>query len=390
MRSIKTTDLKVGTKYSKPLYLDKDSVFINANTPISESDITRLNKFGFKEVLTLGELVEEIVAAKNNMVLDANIAFSNSEAEFKVIQLKNTFIQIQKIIPVFEEVYKEAFKTVQTIYRKIADDKPIELNAVRDLAERIVDHVKANPHLAYCLISRVNDGYYLYNQVLFSSFFASMIGNLSEYSKPKLIDLGISSILADIGMAKVPSIISEKNAALTEEEFKIIKKHPLIGYQHLTKVMKMKNTLALVALQHHENFDGTGYPQKISKKDIDEASRIFTVADTFSAHILDRPWRKGTLPYDSMKSMISVNNHKYDLTFVRVFLNKIAMYPTGSWVELADGRKAIVIEGNATKPLRPVIMVLLNADGSKLREPVFINLATDDKSFITKAIFPVT
>jgi HD-GYP domain-containing protein (c-di-GMP phosphodiesterase class II) len=382
MKSIKISDLKVGTEFSKPLYLDKDSVFINAHTKITQGDIDRLTKFGFKEVLTIGELIEN----KFDIQLDTNFGMSNSEAEFKTIQLKTSYIQIQKAVPTFEEIFKETFSLVQGYYRKIADDKPIEFNSIRELAEKIVDHVKQNPHLAYCIISHKMEGYYLYNQVLYSAFLANLIGQLADYSKPKLIELAIASLLADIGMAKIPSVISEKNASLTEEEFKVIKKHPLFGYQIITKVMKLKNSLGLVSLQHHENFDGTGYPQKTSKKDIDETARIFTVADTFSAFILDRPWRKATLPYDAMKSMISTNNHKYDLTYVRLFLNKIAMYPTGSWVELSDSRKAIVIEANNQKPLRPSIMIVKDQNSNKLREPIFINLPDDEKVFITKAI----
>ncbi len=386
MKSIKVSELKVGTEFSKPLYLDKDSVFINAHTKILQTDIDRLNKFGFKEVLTLGELIDN----KFNIQLDTNLGYANSEAEFKTIQLKTSYIQIQKYVPLFEEIFKESYPIVQSIYRKIADEKPIELNTIRDLAEKIVDHVKLNPHIAYCIISHEITGYYLYNQVLYSTFFANLIGQLADYSKPKLIELGMSSLLADIGMAKIPSVISEKNASLTEEEFKVIKKHPLFGYQILTKVMKLKNSLALISLQHHENFDGTGYPQKLSKKDIDETSRIFTVADTFSAFILDRPWRKATLPYEAMKSMISTNNHKYDLTYVRLFLNRIAMYPTGSWVELSDNRKAIVIEANNQKPLRPSIMIIKDQNSNKLREPIFVNLSDDEKFFITKAILRET
>ena len=383
MKIIKTSDLKIGSKYSKPLYLDKDSIFINANTIITESDISRLQKFGFKEVMTLGELIEE---NRDVIVLDESLGLNNSELEYKNIQLKSTFIYIQKQIPIFEELFKECFTTIQNVYRKISEDKPIEINPIREIAEKISDHVKSNPHLAYCIITHNPTGYYLYNQVLYSSFFASLIGQLQEFSKPRLIELTIASLVADIGMAKIPSIISEKTSVLTEDEFKIIKKHPLFGYQILTKVMKLKNSLGLIALQHHENFDGTGYPQRLSKKDIDENSRLFTIADTFSAYILDRPWRKGILPYEALKSMISINAHKYDLTYVRVFLNKIAMYPTGSWVELSDGKKAIVIDSNNGKPLRPILMILKDSNNIKLREPIFTNLAEDEKTLITKAI----
>lgn len=383
MKVIKTSDLRVGTKYTKPLYLDKDSIFINANTPIVEADIVRLNKFGFKEVLTLGELVEE--SSASDMVLDQN-AFPTTDQDFKIIQLKNTYLQIQKNIPGFEAIFKESFIVMQALFRKISEDKAFDINPVRDVADKLVDHVKSNNHLCYCLINHSASGYYLYNQVVYATMFALLIGLLLEYSRPKLIELAISGLLADIGMAKIPSVISEKNSTLTEEEFKVIKKHPLFGYQILTKVLKLKNTLGTVALQHHENFDGTGYPQRIQKKEIDEFARVFTIADNFAAHILERPWRKSLLPYEAMKNMISLNTNKYDLGFIRLFLNKVAMYPIGSWVELSDSSKAVVIDSNPNKPLRPSLMVTINSNGMRLKDGIFINLSEEDKIYITKAI----
>lgn len=383
MKVIKISDLKVGNKFTKPLYLDKDSIFINANTAVTEADITRLNKFGFKEVLTNGDLILE--DSKDDIVLDTD-TFPTNDHDFKILQLKNIYLQIEKTIPTFETVFKDSFVVMQAIFRKISEDKPFDINPVRDVADKLVDHVKNNNHLCYCLINHTPAGYYLYNQVVYATLFALLIGQLLEYSRPRMIDLAISGLLADIGMAKIPSIISEKNSTLTEEEFRVIKKHPLFGYQILTKVLKLKYGLGLVALQHHENFDGTGYPQRIQKKEIDEFARVFTIADNFAAHILDRPWRKAMLPYEAMKNMISLNTNKYDLNFIRLFLNKIAMYPIGSWVELSDASKAVVINSNPNKPLRPSLMVIRNSNGVKLKDSTFINLSEEDKIYITKAI----
>lgn len=383
MKVIKISDLKVGSKYTKPLYLDKDSIFINANTSVSEADITRLNKFGFKEVLTHGELVQEV--SPSEMVLDTN-SFPTNDHDFKMLQLKNTYLHIEKNVPAFETVFKDSFVVMQALFRKISEDKAFDINPVRDTADKLVDQVRTNSHLCFCLINHKPNGYYLYNQVVYATLFALIIGSLLEYSRPKMIELAISGLLADIGMAKIPSVISEKNSTLTDDEFKVIKKHPLFGYQILTKVLKLKNALGLVALQHHENFDGSGYPQKIQKKEIDEFARVFTIGDNFAAHILDRPWRKALLPYEAMKNMISLNTNKYDLGYIRLFLNKIAMYPIGSWVELSDSSKAIVIDSNPNKPLRPSLMVVRNANGMKTKDSAFINLSEEDKIYITKAI----
>ena len=131
MKVIKISDLKVGSKYTKPLYLDKDSIFINANTAVSEADITRLNKFGFKEVLTQGELVQEVSASE--MVLDTN-TFPTNDHDFKMLQLKNIYLHIEKNVPAFETVFKDSFVVMQALFRKISEDKAFDINPVRDTA----------------------------------------------------------------------------------------------------------------------------------------------------------------------------------------------------------------------------------------------------------------
>ena len=136
MKVIKISDLKVGSKYTKPLYLDKDSIFINANTAVSEADITRLNKFGFKEVLTQGELVQEVSASE--MVLDTN-TFPTNDHDFKMLQLKNIYLHIEKNVPAFETVFKDSFVVMQALFRKISEDKAFDINPVRDTADKLVD-----------------------------------------------------------------------------------------------------------------------------------------------------------------------------------------------------------------------------------------------------------
>ena len=69
-----------------------------------------------------------------------------------------------------------------------------------------------------------------------------------------------------------------------------------------------------------------------------------------------------------------------------LFRNKIAMYPIGSWVELSDASRAVVIDSNPNKPLRPSLMVVRNANGMKLKDNTFVNLSEEDKIYITKAI----
>jgi HD-GYP domain-containing protein (c-di-GMP phosphodiesterase class II) len=375
MKIIKISDLKVGTRYTKPLLLDRENIFLNEKIFITESDISRLTKFGFTEVITYGELVDE-----------AAIKSSESTDDIHKLKLQSTHQIIMKHKEEFYKIYKESYDTIQSFYRKIAEDKQPELNVVRHAAEAIVDHVRVNPNVSYLLLFHHVEGYYLYNQIVRATFFSVIIAIAMDYSRPKLADLALSSLLGDVGMAKIPAYISEKNGTLNEEEYKVIKKHPLFGYQVLTKTFKLKNSLGAIALQHHENYDGSGYPQKLKKQEIDEQSCIFSIADNFSALISNRPWRRKFLPYDAMKTMISVTMHKFDLNILRIFLNKISMYPIGSYIELSNGSIGQVVDSNNAKMLRPSLIIIRDADGEVPRMDTFLNLEIEQGIYITKAI----
>ncbi|MBE7411323.1 MAG: HD-GYP domain-containing protein [Leptospiraceae bacterium] len=384
MKVIKVSEIKPGQFFTKPVYLDKDIVFVNANVPISENDLERLKKFGITEVSTAGEVGE----SKAPIVSSPELAILNkgTEKTEEINTLKILYEQIVKSKTHFHTLYRESFETIQYIYRQIAEDKIIEINSIREVSEKLVDYIRANPHVAFNILTVSTSGYFLYNQVLQSSLFSILIGTYLEYSKPKLVELGISSLFADIGMAKIPSYISEKNSSLSEDEVKTVRKHTVLGYQILTQQVKIKNNLALTALQHHENFDGSGYPQKLSGTNIEEFARIHTIADNFAARIHPRPYRGRILPYEAIKSMISIDMNKFDLKIVRIFLNKISMYPIGSSVELSDGRTAMVIDSNTAKPLRPSLKLMQDASGAFLKDMQFLNLLNDTNIYITKAI----
>ena len=383
MKKIKLEELKAGYSYTKPIYLDEDTVFINANTAITDNDLNKLKKFGVSEVLTNGEISQSRIPEIKNTPVVKLKSGSVPEEHRHFLEI---FEEINQQKARFSELYNKSQDLIRDIYTNIANDKPVEINIVRTHVENLVDHFKTNHNFSYLLLNMPVSGYYLYIQVTFSLYYSLLIGQILEMSRPKLIELGIAAFFADIGMTKIPSAISEKTSKLSDDELKIFIKHPLVGYQILTQKVKMKTSLAAVCLQHHENFIGTGYPQKISGNNIEEFSRIYTIADNFSALINNRPWRKKSLPYEVMKSMISTDVNKFDLSIIKKFLSSLSMYPVGSAAQLSDNRIGLVLLSNTDKPLRPVLRIILDESGAPLNSAVFVDLSREPQIFITKAL----
>ncbi|MDZ4726721.1 MAG: HD domain-containing phosphohydrolase [Leptospira sp.] len=389
MRKIPVYDLVPGSKFTKSVYLDKDTVLVSARQPITQQDLDRLKQFGISFVLTEGEPVLGIEEDKssggaNTGYFDTNLPLLQDDehsARYKYILEKANTNKVE-----FSAVFKDAFELVQKTYRSASEGKYTEIREFREIAERIADHVKGNPQLPILLLSHSHSGYYLYTHICYATFYAVLLGNYLEFSRPKLIDLALASLFADMGMVTVPEEVSEKKGTLTELDLKTIKRHPVTGYQILTQRLKLKNSLAIVSLQHHEAVDGSGYPQKILANQIEELTKVFMIADQFAAMIMPRPYRQAILPYDTMKIMISENVNRYDLKMVRLFLNKLSMFPIGSGVCLSDNRIGIVIDSNRDKPLRPVIRITKDDLGNRMKLLEFVDLMRDLNTYIQKAV----
>lgn len=389
MKIIKVSDLVIGARFSKPVFLDADNMFLNADTPLTEADLKRLKKFGFKEVMTHGEILATASSTSDDDFQLDNLDVSDSFEDINFV-LKQKYDSKLHKQPDFTGMYRKSFDTIRNFYRQIADKKNPEFTPIRETAEDIIDFLKNSGNISFYLLSHQTEGYYLYNHVLYATCYALFLGMQMRFNRPKLIDLGIGALVADIGMAKIPHEISDKVDPLKPDEIALIKKHPLVGFHILTSILKFKKNIATLALQHHENFDGSGYPQKLKGSNIDELSRVYTIADHFSALILDRPWRKRKLPYEALRSMISGNMNKFDVRFIKIFITCLSMYPVGSYVQLSDNTRALVIDTNVKKPLRPVVYVIQDESGRNIsRNNKFTDLAEQDTLSVIKAIPPV-
>jgi putative nucleotidyltransferase with HDIG domain len=141
--------------------------------------------------------------------------------------------------------------------------------------------------------------------------------------------LEFGSLLHDIGKIGVPDSILRKPAKLTDDEWVLMRQHPVHGQQILRGIEFLEGAARVVA-QHHEKWDGSGYPLGISGDDIDVCARIFSVADAFDAMTSDRVYRKGK-PYEAAaKELDDWSGRQFDPKVVEAFHR----VPPEDWAEL--------------------------------------------------------
>ena len=142
------------------------------------------------------------------------------------------------------------------------------------------------------------------------------------YDERKLSDLYITGLLHDVGKIGIPDVIINKTSKLNDEEYEIIKTHPIKGCRILQNIDEMP-LLSIGAHWHHEKFDGSGYPDGLSGYDIPEEARIIAVADAYDAMTSYRSYRD-VLPQDVVRTEIEkCKGTQFDPVFADIMVQLI-------------------------------------------------------------------
>jgi HD-GYP domain-containing protein (c-di-GMP phosphodiesterase class II) len=145
------------------------------------------------------------------------------------------------------------------------------------------------------------------------------IGKQLGLSTEELETLRISALLHDVGKIAIDDNILKKPAALTTEEYEIMKTHPQKGYKIMSQIPAMKEFLPGMYM-HHEMVDGKGYPQGLTDKQIPLQAKIVSVADTFDAMTIDRPYQKGMLLPEALERIKTFVGTRYDASVVNALI----------------------------------------------------------------------
>ncbi len=343
MRYVTTKHLKPGAKLSTDLTISQNRVLLRSGRELSRTIINKLEMLGFQGVyvddkLSEGITVSDIISHELKTIARAEMQalFYNGE--------NNRHSSVKKQLP-----------SIKGIVHKIVD----EVVHNRDIMVNIID------------IRAYDD--YTYSHSLNVSVLSVVMGTALGLNKKQLYDLAMGSLLHDAGKMFIKKDILNKPSRLTPEEFEEIKLHSERGYHYLCEQLEIPEVARKVALQHHEQFSGNGYPGGLAKNNIHLYGRICCVADVYDALTSDRPYRKSMLPSDAIEYIMSGYGTLFDPQVVEALTKKIAPYPVGTCVRLSTGQVGIVIKNYQDTSLRPRIKLIV--DGQPTED--YIDLTED-------------
>jgi HD-GYP domain-containing protein (c-di-GMP phosphodiesterase class II) len=269
---------------------------------------------------------------------------------------------IKQALIVARNNYKNIASEFTNVMDEICSGGDLQINVMQSYVNTVVEGFTNNSD-AYLLLTKLKGkDDYTYHHMISCSIYAIALGKEIGFSKDELEELAIGVLLFDIGKIKLPASIMTKREPLDEEEHKIIEAHVSDSVAILSKTKGVNSTTIQIAKNHHERYDGNGYPNGKKGKGISLYSSIAGLVDCYDAMTSERVFAKGIKHSEVVNELYSRRNIDFKEELIEHFIQCLGTYPAGTLVELSTGEVCVVIQQNKVRRLRPKVMVLLNKD----------------------------
>jgi HD-GYP domain-containing protein (c-di-GMP phosphodiesterase class II) len=353
MRRVSLEYVEPGMKVGRTIYSTEGRPLLVSGMVLNENYIQRLRDYGIGSIIIKDDMFEEI------------------EEPPDIIS---------------EQTRLESVKTVREVFRNFETKKRIDLKTVQETVNNLIDEVLSNRDLLmnFSDIRSYDDYTFCHSvQVCVLSIITGLSMGLDQL---KLKELGAGALIHDIGKTRLDKELLNKPGQLTPEEYNEIKRHSETGFEILRANREMSLLSAHIAFQHHERWDGQGYPRGLRGEEIHPYSRIVSVADVFDALVADRPYRKAFSTNQAISLMRRMSGTQFEPTILEVLISNIAEFPIGSVVTLSSGEIAVVVDTNKEKPTQPVVRVVFNKRWKPLTTVREIDLIKDTSVQISRIL----
>lgn len=332
MRLVSANELRPGMKIARNIYGSDSRLLLGAGVTLTPELIKRIHDLGISSIYIKDEFVGEI--------------------------------EIQDIIS--EKLKARSLTVVRQCFEKARVEPKIDLRQITTLVSSILDEVLSFSNLLVSMIDiRSKDSHFFSHSVSVCTL-ALLTGIAMGYDQLKLHQLGIGALLHDIGKSRLDKELLNSPATSPQHIAKI-QAHTAEGFEILRKIPEISILSAHVPFQHHERYDGAGYPRGLSQNEIHPYAAITAVANAFDL-LISPPQGQGMFPAKALEIILLERGKAFDPEIALAFARQISPYPTGCTIRLNSGELAVVLYASKKYPTRPVVKIITDRHGKVLQE----------------------
>jgi HD-GYP domain-containing protein (c-di-GMP phosphodiesterase class II) len=282
--------------------------------------------------------------------------------------------------------YHRTINEIDNFLQLVKSEAPFDLDEIAKCSAEFVDMLKENDQLFLQALSARKTVTTMAQHSANVAIVAIKVAYGLNYSRDKIIEVGIAGMIHEVGMTRIPDEVINKKGELSPSEYEKIKQHPIFGRQILDAIKDEYPELPDVVSQEHERWNGNGYPFGLSGDGIHEHAQILGLADTFVALTHVRHYRDNFIAYKAIQSIIERRNTDFSARMIKSLIDVISIFPVQSLVKLNNGSIARVVKTNKQFPVRPVIEMVANARGEKFNNPEKIDLSNEPMIYIVSPV----
>jgi len=271
--------------------------------------------------------------------------------------------------------FESATQTLDRIFNSICSGKGDDISAVQEVVNPLIECVFRNKEAVAALLRLKETGEYRYHHGISMAVWAAILGRHIGLHRDQLEKLAVGCAMCDIGMTQLPPELLDQAENLNENQMRIVKAHPRMGAELASRSKDSDFEILGIIENHHERMDGSGYPRGIEGAAIPLLARIAGLVDTYDAMITPRPYAKARTSHEATQELLDCKGTLFQGALVEQFVQAIGLFPTGTMVELNSGEVAIVVAQNATRRLKPELVIVLDAEKERLKTPRVLDLA---------------
>ena len=382
LKKIKVNDVRLGMYIQEVCGSWMDHPFWKNSFKLTDdNDLNTLKNCGVDEIwidTSLGLDVDSGVAAHSQSEEELKV-----ENELKKIeqtpQKTEALVSLQIELIAAKKLHAKAKKAVVSIFKDVRMGNALKFDDAVSLVNEINQSIIRNPSALICLSRLKTADNYTYLHSVSVCVLMIALGRQLGMKDDMLKQAGIAGLLHDIGKVFIPDEVLNKPGKLTDEEFNIVKTHPVKGWEFLKNSGEVNDLILDVCRHHHERVDGMGYPDKLSGEALTLFARMGAVCDVYDAITSNRSYKKGWEPVESIRKMAEWNNGHFDEVVFHAFVKTVGIYPTGTLLKLQSGRLGVVTDQSKKSLVMPIVKVFFSTRSNVhiLQEIVDLSKSTD-------------